>query len=390
MRWLWFAPRPHYAVLWTSVMVMALLALAWPPLWWHVASGATRPGPTAESLVVIEVLGLVGTWSWPVASFAIVQAASVTYAALGYPAGPAGYSGLAVVAVLAVRCGRAWVRRAGLIVAIGGIAVVDDIRQLRSAPVVALANAALVALAWALGSSIRLVRERSVAIAEVAHQLKLREGEVSRREVAEARVKAASELHDHIGHALAAALRQTEAAQVASPARRAVLMTRVEHRLRDSLVGVGELVTAWGNELTSSVRMVSSPASPIAGILGEWIAALTASGVRVTLSVEGASEHASADAQRSIAAALDEAMANMSRHSSGAHLAIELHFDVAEVFLLVEDPGPPKDSVPGAGSGLAVLARRIESVGGSLRAGPTSAGGFTLVARLPAGAGAPL
>lgn len=139
----------------------------------------------------------------------------MSYAAAGYPPGPSGYAGLAVVGAVAARCQRAWVRLGALGVALGGVVVVEAVRQPHGGPVAALANAALVGLAWASGTGLRLASQRSAAVAEAARQAGLRQGEVARREAAEARVEAASQLHDRIGHALAAALRQAEAAGVA-------------------------------------------------------------------------------------------------------------------------------------------------------------------------------
>ena len=380
---------PAVVVAATVIVVVALLVLGWPAPWWRPGSGSLRPGFAADFLVVVEAVGMLGWWRYTVASFVIVQAATVAYAAVGYPPGPSGYAGLAVVAAVAVRCEQASVRRVALGAAIGGVVIVEAVRHPRGGPVVGLANAALVGLAWAAGAGIRLAHQRSTAIAEAARQAALAQEEIHRRETAEARVEAASQLHDRIGHVLAAALRQAEAAGVADGERRAVLLARVEARVRESLIAVGELVTAWDSDRRhgpappGQSTLATRPGS-LGELLGGWVATLAASGVHVALSIEGAREHLGDAAEQALAAALDEAIANVARHSAGTSVAIDIRFDPGGATLRVEDPGPSHDSHGGAGTGLKVLTRRLEAVNGRLRAGPTDTGGFTLEATVPA------
>ena len=373
----------------TVGVAVALLALGWPAPWWRPGSGSLRPGFAADFLVVVEAVGILGWWRYTAASFVIVQAATVAYAATGYPPGPSGYAGLAVVGAVAARCERSWVRVGALGAAIGGVAIVEAVRHPTGGPVVGLANAALVGLAWAAGAGIRLARQRSTAVAEAARQAALAQEETYRREAAEARVQAAAELHDRIGHALAAALRQVEAAGVAGGQRREVLLARIRERVQESLIALGEVVTTWDgnrNGRTSSAAQTNLAAQTgsLSAVLGEWIAPLAASGVRVTLSIEGAKEHLCFAAEQALASALDEAVANVARHSASTSVTIDIHFDVGEATLSVNDPGPRRTGTAGAGTGLKFLANRLEIVGGSLRARPTDAGGFAFDARVPA------
>lgn len=98
----------------TAVVAVALLVWGWPGPWWSPGSGSLRPGLAAEFLVVVEAVGLLGWWRYTTASFVVVQAAAVAYAAVEYPPGPSGYAGLAVVGAVvgavAARCERSWVR----------------------------------------------------------------------------------------------------------------------------------------------------------------------------------------------------------------------------------------------------------------------------------------
>jgi len=168
-----------------------------------------------------------------------------------------------------------------------------------------------------------------------------------------------------------------------------VLLARVAARVRESLIAVGELVTAWDSDRRHGLpppgqsTLETRPGS-LGELLGGWVATLAASGVRVALSIEGAREHLGDAAEDALAVALDEAIANVVRHSAGTSVAIDIRFDLGGATLRVEDPGPYRDSHGGAGAGLKVLARRLEAIDGRLRAGPTVAGGFTLEATVPA------
>jgi len=100
----------------TVTVAVGVAVLGWPTSWWRPGSASTRPGTAAEFLVVVEAVGVLGWWQYATASFVIVQAAAVAYAAVGYPPSPAGYAGLAVTGAVAARAERAWVRY-GLVVA---------------------------------------------------------------------------------------------------------------------------------------------------------------------------------------------------------------------------------------------------------------------------------
>jgi signal transduction histidine kinase len=89
---------------------------------------------------------------------------------------------------------------------------------------------------------------------------------------------------------------------------------------------------------------------------------------------------------------VQEALTNSRRHASGAAVDVELHYTAAGLRVLVRDNGlgysvdgfgPAAD--PQHGHGLTGMRERAAAVGGQLRTGPSSAGGFLVEARLPAG-----
>jgi signal transduction histidine kinase len=91
---------------------------------------------------------------------------------------------------------------------------------------------------------------------------------------------------------------------------------------------------------------------------------------------------------------VQEALTNARRHAPGAAVDVELCYEAQTLRLRVRDngPGPAAASVPaqtsasaeGPGHGLLGMRERAATVGGSLRTGAASGGGFLVEAVLPA------
>lgn len=92
---------------------------------------------------------------------------------------------------------------------------------------------------------------------------------------------------------------------------------------------------------------------------------------------------------------IQEALTNTVRHSGADKAAVTLRYELGYVTVSVTDTGhgPGAEGGPqGTGStltsrtrgfGLAGMAERVASCGGSLAVGPGQAGGFAVTARLP-------
>ena len=84
-----------------------------------------------------------------------------------------------------------------------------------------------------------------------------------------------------------------------------------------------------------------------------------------------------------------EALTNVRKHAPGARVTVRVSYGETQVHLEIRNtppPGPPGGGLAetGSGLGLANLRQRIELVHGTLRAGPTPDGGFSVQATLPA------
>jgi signal transduction histidine kinase len=97
---------------------------------------------------------------------------------------------------------------------------------------------------------------------------------------------------------------------------------------------------------------------------------------------------------------VQEALTNSLRHAHAARAHVALTYEPGYITVAITDvpadptstpvtaPSPsgrpgPGPLVRGAGLGLAGIAERVASCGGHLSVGPTEAGGFAVVAKLP-------
>jgi signal transduction histidine kinase len=92
---------------------------------------------------------------------------------------------------------------------------------------------------------------------------------------------------------------------------------------------------------------------------------------------------------------VQEALTNTIRHAHADRAAVTLSYEPGYVTVSVTDSGKqmsrgngsaavrPGPLIAGSGLGLAGIAERVASCGGSLTVGPTEAGGFAVTAKLP-------
>jgi signal transduction histidine kinase len=85
---------------------------------------------------------------------------------------------------------------------------------------------------------------------------------------------------------------------------------------------------------------------------------------------------------------VQEALTNARRHAPGAAVDVELHYTEHALRLRIRDDGPGRlDHQAAGGHGLLGMHERAAAVGGALRAGNGSGGGFAIEADLPFKAG---
>lgn len=113
-------------------------------------------------------------------------------------------------------------------------------------------------------------------------------------------------------------------------------------------------------------------------------------GVPVTLIADDPPPRAAAVVTRTAYRVVQEALTNVRKHAPGAAVTVQARISDGVLHLSVSNtpPAGAADGAPplagtGTGGGLAGLQRRVAMLNGTLRAGPSPQGGFTLHAALP-------
>jgi signal transduction histidine kinase len=138
--------------------------------------------------------------------------------------------------------------------------------------------------------------------------------------------------------------------------------------------------------------------------LHEVLDAVRAAGLPVTLTVAGDPAALPVGIDLTAYRIVQEALTNTLRHAPGSQASVQITYEDGAVTVQVADAGGGIDSGRsadgdardgrgrggdagraglGSGYGLAGIAERVASCGGSLTVGPIPAGGFAVTARLP-------
>jgi signal transduction histidine kinase len=308
---------------------------------------------------------------------AAVLAWSLLVAAVALIAGPPlVFLGLTQVVILysaAARCRRR-TSLGGLVVAeiVWGVAVLQQAKPDGATWVVL---GAVLAGAWLLGDNAR--RHEAHAAAQA---------------VAEERMRIARELHDVVAHSISViAVQSGVGAHVMDTdpgeARKALLA--IEHTSREALEEMRRLLGVLRDGDAPLESHVPEPA-PGLGRLDDLLVQARDAGLRVETDVNlpeagrGLSPLTDLTAYRVV----QEALTNVRKHARATVARVTIRRDGDGVLVQVDDDG---EGLVGrrrraeVGHGLVGMRERVSACGGVLEAGPTPAGGFRVVARLPIG-----
>jgi signal transduction histidine kinase len=158
----------------------------------------------------------------------------------------------------------------------------------------------------------------------------------------------------------------------------------IERSSREALGEMRRLVTVLRDEDGGDVAR-----GPVPELrdLPALVAGVVAGGLTVDVRTEG--DLGAAPQSVSVAAyrIVQEALTNIVRHArrSGAHVVVQAR--ASDLVVQVENKAPSDPTEPvtpaGGGHGAVGMRERVELYGGTLRAGPTAAGGWVVEARLP-------
>jgi signal transduction histidine kinase len=335
----------------------------------------------AVVLVSLTALPLVVRRVAPLPVFAVVTAATAAVYGFRYGLGPPIGFAVALYTVADERAEDARLRRAALaasvVVLLGPHLVRDGL-----APELFL-GAGVWAAAWFAGDRSRLRRERIAELEERARNAE-REAERERRlAAAEERMRIARDLHDSAGHAISVILVQAGAArllQERDPARARAAIETVEEVARDTLGEIDQLVSALRED--AAPGEVEPP--PGLAALDALAERSRASGLDVTVTVEGSRRPLSPAVDQAAYRILQEALTNAAWHGRGsADVAIE--FAPSSLEIAVTNPAALDATArDGGGHGIVGMRERAQLLGGTLEAGAEN-GAFHVRARLPYG-----
>jgi signal transduction histidine kinase len=358
-----------------------------------LAAGLAGTAPAARNLglavttwwmyvpVVVAALAVAVRRWLPVAVLAVVLAAVGAHMLMGQFYGPILFSfAVALYTVAAYRPLRVSAVASGvaaLVMTVCGL-VGTGFGLDGVVPVLAWAVAPL-----AVGVTVRVTREQTV---------QSRRDEMRRQADAE-RLRVAQEVHDVVGHGLAAITMQAEIALhvLAKDAARhppgapVGALAQAEQALaaigRTSRESLAELRTTLGAVRRGDEVDDRSPAPGLAGL--DALADRTRTvGVPVSVEIDGAVEGLPAAVDVAAYRIVQESLTNVLRHAGGATAAVRVARAGDDLTVEVSDTGRGGTPAEG-GHGLAGMRERVHSLGGTLRAGPRPEGGFAVHATLP-------
>jgi signal transduction histidine kinase len=353
----------------------------------------------AVLLVIGQNVPLIWRRSYPVPVVLFVAVARVSYdvIGLGYAPVPLGIS-IAFYTVMN-RCGlRTCV--ISCVLAVAGLTI-SQAAPGHNEPYDFIVAALTIVVAGMAGL---LARTRHAYLQEAEERAVRAEAERDRESAQAAageRARIARELHDVVAHHVSLMAVQAEAAASLLPGR--------PEQARQSVEIIGDTARQALTELRRLLGVLHGPGedpqtgpSPSLGELGAVLEQVRGTGLPVDFRVEGTPCALSPGVDLTAYRIVQEALTNTMRHAPAAHAAVTVSYEPGYVTVSVANtaspgsPGPkaPQPEAPAAaqrparssraGFGLAGIAERVASCGGSLSAGPTLAGGFAVTARLPA------
>ncbi|MET8470921.1 histidine kinase [Streptomyces sp. NPDC006422] len=237
-----------------------------------------------------------------------------------------------------------------------------------------------------------LLRERGETRRKLVVQETISEAERTRRTLLEERARIARELHDVVAHHMSVITVQADSAPYRLqdlPDEARGEFESIAAGARASLTEMRRLLVVLRNEEAQG-DLVPQPGL---AHLGQLVEATIRGGVPADVSYpELALVAELADVPPAVDLSayriVQEALANVVRHSPGARTQISVSLENNALLLVVvngpaTDRGSPVEAAPGTGHGLIGMYERVRLVGGTLDVGPLPGGGFRVAARLP-------
>lgn len=348
----------------------------------HTKTGFRPPGSRpldglGYALMVLAALPLTVRRLWPPVTLAVVVVALAAYFAAGYPHGP--ILATIVIAMYTVAT-RMPLLRSGIACAVAVVVLFSHVfidLAMGVTPGVALSNlvwAGWLLLPWAAGTAVRAYRDATARARE----------EAARDRAYEERLRVAREVHDVVGHGLAAINMQAGVALH--------VLDRRPEQARNALDAIRQTSKEALDDLRGTLAVFRQPDGhgdrrPEPGLdqLEALVGRVSDGGLPVGLVVTGDPARLPAATDLAAYRIVQEALTNVVRHAGPTAASVRVHYGPAEVDLEVVDGGRGRvGGEPAAdGYGIPGMRERAAAVGGTLDTGPRPEGGFRVHARLP-------
>jgi len=213
---------------------------------------------------------------------------------------------------------------------------------------------------------------------------------IRRQVIAEEQTRMARELHDLIGHTVNLLVVQAGAARVTldtAPDTTRSLLIGMEQTGVDALADLDHVlgILRSGSDLTEAAdQPIHWRQGPGLAGLPELVSRLSASQVRVLLSVEAGAQQLPRTLDLSAYRIVQEALTNVLKHAAPCSAEVAVYREANQLVIDVSDDGrravPPHRT---SGRGLIGIAERVSACGGTVDYGSRPTGGFALHAVLP-------
>ncbi len=336
--------------------------------------------PRSLTLVLTGAAVLVLRRAWPLITLATATVLTSAYLILGYTYGPILVT--FAVAVYTVARYRPPSRSLPMSVAALAILLTHLLTHNDALPdyVALIPATAWVVVPFAIGFAVRTTHA-SAAQAR---------SEVVRQRVDDERLRVAQEVHDVVGHGLAAIKMQADIALHVlpkKPEQAEIALSAISRTSTDALEELRATLAVVRHPDTDAAR--SPSAAGLAG-LDQLVDRMRAAGVQIRLESSGPARTLSAADDLAAYRILQESLTNVLRHSDAKAATVRLRYEAAALLISVTN-SVERVSTSVAGQGIIGMRQRVTALGGDFAAGPTEGGRFEVRACLPTAtsAGAP-
>ena len=232
------------------------------------------------------------------------------------------------------------------------------------------------------GVALRRRKDVVDELAELAREVENEQELFTQVSVRNERARISAELHDIVGHAISVMVVQAAAGQrlaEASPELAGEALRTIAESARQGRDDLRRLVDMLGG------RDVVTPDLSVVEAIAQSAAR---AGLDVSCRFEGTRESVPVDVAQTAVRIVQEGLTNALRHAPGARVDVLVRGETQPRGLKLEVTNGPAGTeavrpMRGTGNGLLGMRERVDAVGGSMSAGPTTSGGWRLAANLP-------